>query len=132
MYTLKIKVTKEILRKSMYCGTELSTKDTVGANCAFALALRDIFPYAHVTATGIDFFYHSSTDKDLLPVDQVKLPLEAGNFIFQFDNVPPPVRLTLPEIEVEISIPDEVINQINIDELRPLLENHPTLSLINN
>ena len=42
---LEIKVTKEILSKSMFCAGE---SDYIQENCAFALAVRDIFPKARI------------------------------------------------------------------------------------
>jgi len=39
---MKIKVTKEILKKSMWCGTSAGRGQII-TNCAVALAVRDIF-----------------------------------------------------------------------------------------
>jgi hypothetical protein len=55
---IKIKVTKDILRKSMMCGVAESrglTEDkyTSVGNCAIAVAVRDVFPNAHVYMDGI-------------------------------------------------------------------------------
>ena len=118
MTKLKIKVTKDILERSKMCLTN------VGYNCAVALAVRDIFPRAWVE------------DDCIMPVsvEQTKIPLpeSATDFISKFDRYDAEERVNMPELEFEISIPDEVIEKINIEELKPLLQNHPTLQLIEN
>jgi len=52
------------------------------------------------------------------------MPLIAQQFIKLFDGfrLTPNLRLLLPEFEFIVEIPDEVIEQINIDEVRELLE----------
>lgn len=120
MTTLKIKVTKDILEKSKNCN------EMVGQNCAVALAVRDVFPAAHVLHHQIRPF----SDDPYLIKQRILLPKEATLFIIDFDRAEPGQRPYLPEIEFEIQIPDEVIEKINIDSLRPLLQNHPTLELV--
>lgn len=117
MYTLKIKVTKEILERSKMCG---SGNLNPSQNCAIALAVRDIFPDATI---GVECIHVGRV---------IWLPMEAQKFIERFDRIGPLERLRMEEIEFEVKVPDEVINQINIEELRPLLENHPTLQLTTN
>jgi hypothetical protein len=116
---LKIKVTKDILRRAMYCGT---TKGFISENCPIALAVRDIFPEAVVE------YYHINPFKG----STLEIPHNAEQFIKRFDMLSgsPKDRLGLPEYEFTINIPDNVIEQINIEELRPLLINHPTLELV--
>lgn len=114
---LKIKVTKEILERSKMCEMD----KLIYENCAIACAIKDIFPLSKVWKTYIE-----------LPFDiRIHLPQEAIIFISAFDMFAPCMRLTMQPIEFEIEIPDTVIEKINIEELRPLLENHPTLELIN-
>jgi hypothetical protein len=126
MTKLKIKVTKEILERSKRCGIKKYgvPKKEVGESCAIALAVRDIFPMAHVTRWNI-----CSEGIDVLK-SYIKLPTEATHFIDLFDTAGEEMRTSIPEFEFEISIPDEVIEEINIDEIKPLLVNHPTLELI--
>jgi len=52
------------------------------------------------------------------------MPLMAQQFIKFFDGfrLTPKLRLLLPEFEFIINIPDEVIEQINIDEVKELIE----------
>lgn len=122
--TLKIKVTKEILEASKMCGIGLKGDDwaeATNSNCAVALAVRDIFPQATIFQTLMVVLGKS-----------IRFPFYVTQYIKAFDNCAvPEERLKLPEFEFEVSIPDEVIDQINIDEIRPLLVNHPTLELIN-
>lgn len=113
---LKIKVT----RKQIDGGCRLN-----GRYCGIALAARDIFRQAHVTASSIRPFYYDDDRYTEIP-----LPENAMRFIRDFDGTEYDKRPDLPELEFEITIPDEVIEKINIDELRPLLVNHPTLELI--
>lgn len=116
---LKIKVTKEILERSKMCGHTGNMLETIAENCAVALAVRDIFPNVWV-----ERFYIKGLVKPIL------LPGIATNFIISFDNTTSADRPNLPEIEFEITIPDAVLEQINIEEIRPLLLNHPTLQLV--
>ena len=116
----KISITKEIIERSKYCGTGNDTH-TVGKNCAIAFALADIFPDVFVTnhcifPFGIDF----EKGKEL----KISMPVIAQQFIKLFDGfcLTPRLRLLLPEFEFVIDVPDEVIEQINIDEMRELIK----------
>ena len=123
MTKLKIKVTKEILERSKMCGTD--DGKSVSQNCAVAHSVRDILPNAAVD--GDNIWPNSSLNDELIP-----LPIEAKIYISKFDYTHPDDRPSLPEIEFEIEIPDSVIEKINIDEIKPLLINHPNLELIEN
>jgi hypothetical protein len=118
MTTLKIKVTKDILEKSKYCDQAASKAKY---NCAVSLAIRDIFPESYVMQNYIN---------PMVGCHVISLPEEARDFIGKFDISSPEERMLMPELEFEISIQDSTIEKINIDELRPLLQNHPTLQLI--
>jgi hypothetical protein len=120
MTKLKITVTKEVLEKSKNCGK--GDYREVITNCAVALAVRDIFPRASVVGPFLRF----EVGKD----DRAYLPKRVGRYIKKFDDTKPEHRPYLPEISFEIEIPDEIIEKINIEELRPLLTNHPTLELV--
>jgi hypothetical protein len=114
--SFKIKVTKEILELSKGCGAE--ELEIIGENCAIALAVKEIFP--DVVVTG-DFIYPFGVDdNDQWDELKILLPKMAQDFIKNFDSLYkiPNQRLRLPEFEFEISIPDEIISQINIDEVR--------------
>lgn len=138
MYTLKIKVTKEILEKSKYCGGNMGS-------CAIAQAVRDIFPTAIVgfvdmalfspdikevgNEAWMDFWYKFKHEK---PKDNhISVSEEMYQFISLFDRTPEEERPNLPEQEFEINLCDKVIEKINIEEIKSVLENHPTLQLTN-
>ncbi len=111
-----IVVTKDIIRECKNCGLELHVAEK---NCAVALALRDIFPDVYVTNCsiypfGIDF----KKDKEI----KIPLPVIAQQFIKLFDGFShiPQLRLSLPEFEFSVEIPDDVIEQIDIEEVREL------------
>jgi hypothetical protein len=118
---LKIKVTKAVLNESKNCGI-LNGGKPMATNCAIAVAVRDIFPNAIVTKSSIGLF---GFDREIIENDQKTM-----DFITKFDSSFPEQRPSLPEFEFEMSIPDSVIEEIDIEELKPLLENHPTLHLI--
>jgi hypothetical protein len=119
---LRISVTKEILEKSKMCGTD--SGKLISMNCAVALAVIDIFPRSCVSTSNIAVFHIG------LGVTLISLPEAACRFIDNFDKLSAEDRVKMEPISFEIEIPDEVINQINIDEIRPLLVNHPTLELV--
>jgi hypothetical protein len=121
---LKIKVTKSILERSKNCQLSAGGQGCVTRNCAVALAVRDIFPNASVTGPYMRAKFNDGDDLKII------LPRKVALFVSRFDSSTPEQRPNLPELEFEITIPDEVIERINIDELRPLLVNHPTLELI--
>ena len=116
----KIAITKAILEHCKNCGTG-NEAHNIGKECAVAYALRDIFPNVYVTnyyifPLGIDF----EKGQDI----KIPMPLIAQQFIRLFDgfHFSPNLRLLLPEFEFTIDVPDEVIEQINIDEVRALIE----------
>ena len=117
---LKISVTKEIIEKCKNCGN--GNKDhEIGRNCAVAFALIDIFPNVYVTNYFIFPFGIEYEKEEAL---KIPLPIIAQQFIKLFDGfrLTPRLRLILPEFEFTIEIPDEFIEQINIDEVRELIE----------
>ena len=116
---LKIKVTKEILKASMMCGTKPNDKEWL--NCAIALAVRDIFPTAEVYGSSIEY----NEDDTLIS----ELPKIAERFIIRFDSLKdtPKERLKMTPIEFEVNIPDEVIDEIGIDQAIEIINNSKTL-----
>lgn len=114
----KIAITKEIIAHCKNCGTGNEIR-RIENNCAIAFALADIFPKVYVTNHCI-FPFGIDGDKDI----KIPMPLIAQQFIKLFDGfrLTPKLRLLLPEFEFIIDIPDEVIDQINIDEVGELIE----------
>lgn len=121
---IRIHVTKEILRKSMMCGTISSSKNS--SSCAIALAVRDIFPKADIQHYYMEF---DNSDPEGLVTD---LPREAQDFINEFDCLfrTPHERLNLPELSFDIDVPNEVIERIGLDEVHRILKESETLSLV--
>lgn len=124
MYKLKIKVTKEILRKSMMCGTDGNT-DGLTQNCAIALAVREIFPRAMVNKMKI--YLDSNFD-----APTIQLSWRAWEFVLNFDSLArtPHLRLEMAELEFEVDLPQAVIDAVNISELEETLKTSETLELV--
>lgn len=116
MIKLRISVTKDVLEKTKNCSP---SADIAVTNCAIAYSVREIFPTAYVFSYAI-----------CLTGGHIILPEAASNFIISFDSLSPEERVKMKPFSFDIQIPDPIVNQINIDEIRPLLENHPTLQLI--
>jgi len=127
---LKIAITKEILEKCKNCGNENDERE-IGNSCAVAFALMDIFPDVHVTNYCIFPFGIKHEIEQAL---KIQLPVVAQQFIKLFDGfrLAPKLRLLLPEFEFTIDVHDEVIEQINIDEVRELLKEGTTCSFAHN
>lgn len=128
---LKISITKEILERSKDCNVE--DEGSVGSNCAIAVALRDIFPQAWVqTEDVIPFFDENATIPGLKKQQEelIQLPIEAQSFIAEFDSLSPEERSKMETFDFEVNIPDAVIDEINIEELKETLLIHPNLQLV--
>lgn len=115
MYTLTINVTKDSIEKAIFCSKEINFSKT---SCAIAHAVRDIFP------TAIIYFNHIELDGK-----RIALPTIASEFIEVFDRIEPNQRIKLKPISFQVSMPDEIIDKLNIDDLKQQLKNHPTLEL---
>lgn len=119
----KINITKEILASSKNCGINDET-ETVGTNCAIAIAVKDIFPEVFVTDHHIFPLGIKETDStaDL----RILMPKIAQDFVKIFDALKGmhKLRLLLPEFEFEILIPDEFISQINIEDVKAIASNN--------
>jgi hypothetical protein len=123
---LKIKVTKEILEKAKYCGIE---KGSVGTNCAIALAVREIFPDAFVAKWEILPFFNDELSPQEMELYAIKLPQKATEFISKFDNGSYWSRVKMEPIEFTVTVPKIVIDKINTEELKPIIEQSKTLEL---
>jgi hypothetical protein len=136
---LKIKVTKEILERSAMCGYRDGGPDNIiGQNCAIALAVREIFPTAQVCSNFIRERWVPGTLEYCLDNPEqtpecgwfIPLPENAKKFIRAFDIYGPSIRTSLPEIEFEITLTDEVLATINIDQVKEILKSSTTLELV--
>jgi hypothetical protein len=138
-----IKVTKEIQRRAMFCGTGACTgARTIRTNCEVALAVIKLFPHAKVFQKAISFTGEGAFEYDRnmgdirtimnLPKDMVALPIEVSGRIGDFDRLSndPLARLELPEYSFEIEVPDYVLNQIGIGQAYKVLSESKTLELV--
>lgn len=136
MVKLKISVTKEIIGRSANCGGAIDNiKDGVGSNCAIALAIKDVFPFAWTDSQYIIPFTQELTYSDLFHIIDseheilIKLPKKAQQFIEDFDESSPNMRIQMDPIEFEVEIPDIVLDKMDISEVTKQLQNHPILKL---
>lgn len=140
---LKVKITKEILEKSMLCNTELDFSNKVGENCAIGLAINQLIKDCWVSTDCIvssikmfelknkkDYEFKGVSNDTNFPW-RILLPKEAINFITKFDNLrnTPLERLKLPELEFEIELPQEYIDTIDISEAVEIINKSQTLEL---
>jgi len=126
---IQINITKDILKRSMMCGTNPLQKVT--SNCAIALAVRDIFKFAQVSKDNI-YFYKEDNDNHSNYISGCSLPESARVFIEKFDYLfnNPEKRLKLPEFSFEIEIPNAVIEQMNLSEVYKILSESETMELV--
>jgi len=121
----KIRITKDIIEQCKNCGTE-NNQFELSRNCAIAIALQDIFPDVYVTNY---FIFPFGIDDEKRKDIKILLPLIAQQFIKLFDGffLIPHLRLLLPEFEFTIDVPSEVIDEINIDEIKELIKSRDTI-----
>jgi hypothetical protein len=136
---LKIKVTKEVIEASRFCGCSSGNYKIV-ESCAIALAIREIFPaakvqrkvlfpfgYTHVTVSADSLFGYNKEGKEMPKID---LPPKAIRFIKSFDLMGSTARLRLQPIEFEIVVPEEVIKAISIEEVTSTISKSKTLEIV--
>jgi hypothetical protein len=116
----QINITKDVLQRSMMCGT--NPHGLVTENCAIAVAIRDLFPEMII---GCDICFDGLKES-------INLPNEATHFILKFDNLrdTPRKRLELPEFSFQIDVPEEYLEDITISEIKEILKNSKSLELI--
>ncbi len=121
----KISITKEILASSKDCGINDDETETIGKNCAISVAVKDIFPDVFVTDHHI--YPQGIRETDSAADIKIMMPKIAQDFVRIFDSLKgmSKLRLLLPEFEFEILIPDEIISQIDIDDLKAIASNNP-------
>lgn len=117
-----IKITKEVLQKTMMCGT--GGFNPANKNCGVAYAVREILPDAKVYRTII---LPEGNDNG----DHIQLPSIAVQFISDFDMLVKVLdrREFLPEISFTIEVPDLVIEKIGIKEATEIISKSSTLEL---
>ncbi|HSZ87013.1 MAG TPA: hypothetical protein VK787_13355 [Puia sp.] len=126
----KISITKQILEESKHCSSSINDVKLTGENCAIANALKYLFPDVYVTGY---YIYPFATDEQhIYKHFRIELPQIAKDFIRVFDSLckMPDTRTLLPEFEFEISLPDEIISEVNIDEIKNIVyKDLPALEL---
>jgi hypothetical protein len=140
---LRININAEVLERSMFCSSgKPLEKITIGeadvSNCAIALAIRDLFPFAIITIDEIRFLKEEhmkmsalTVIRDIsLKVPRCTLPQRASNFIQEFDAACYEERLDLEQFSFEIDVPEEVINSISIDDLNKALVGSTTMEIV--
>lgn len=120
-----IKVTKDILQRSMMCGVDSIAKNCA-INCAIAVAVREIFPQASV---GLNTIAPISKEEGL---ERISLPITAVSFISTFDSLyhTPAKRLELPEFSFEIDVPYSILEKVGISEVYKILSESKTLECV--
>ncbi len=87
-------------------------------NCAFAVAVRDLFPKANVTGEFIRVGERGET---------FNVSNEMSSFISRFDEATPEERVLFPEQSFELEIPDWALEEIDISDV---FEKSKTLELV--
>jgi len=128
---ITIKVTKEVLEKTKMC---ISGDTSTATNCALSYATREIFPFAHVHKKQIVVankihgnVYLSELRRFGYP--EIALPVEATNFIAEFDASTPEQRSQMQPFSFDVEIPSEVIDKIGIGQVYKILSESKTLEL---
>ncbi len=124
-----IAISKDILKASKHCGIE-NDPDTIGRNCAIANAVCHIFPDIYVT--GFDMFPFGGSEDQSIRSIRIPLPPVAQHFVRLFDGfrLTPSLRLLLPEFEFSIDIPDELIDMIDIEEVKAIIASSCSSNII--
>ena len=114
MVSLTMKITKDIYEKSKYCG--LMVNGEVQSDCAIQTCIKQIFPNSLVEYD----FIHVYLENDEEPV-LIDLPDVARDFIKVFDKSSPGERASMNELEFAIEIPDELLDRIDLSEIKAML-----------
>lgn len=122
MTKIQIHITKDVLERSKMCG--MGRMGAISQNCAVSFAVRDIFPNSKIVRElyfGKEFNNLSSS-----------LPPTVLSFIKKFDSLAPhpEKRILMSPFSFEIEVPDEVIEMINIDEVKRICNTSKSLSLV--
>jgi hypothetical protein len=127
-YKLKVKITQGILRQSAECGFD---GNRITKSCAITNAIRHIIPNA---ATGLNQIVlagnhigHHNGIKFVDAFDDCFRDAKSG-LITRQEGIRR--RLALPETEVTITLSDEFIQSINIDDLKTAVSKEQHLELV--
>lgn len=143
---VRIHITKDILKRSRMCGKNsmIGSSKYIMQNCAFALAVRDIFPNAGV---GRDCIFPDPTYymrpvnsvsqletilQEEITGDRFPITYAMQEFINRFDLCTPQERDFIEPNSFDLFIPDWAVLLIAQDhvEAARIIANSPTLELI--
>lgn len=108
----KITITKEVIDKSLMCGTQKEQSKRITTNCAFAVAYNELIPRTNVFHDSVCFDdINGIAIRKLDGVIFHRLSFEQKDFIYKFDLMDgePHQRYTLVGQTFDVEIPDEVI-----------------------
>jgi hypothetical protein len=120
-----IHVTKEILERSAMCGRfgQPPRLQMTGSTCAFAVAMQEIFPLAHVG-------YHGWWPNGVNTYPECSITRGMATFIRAFDHATPDERRAMAPQSFELEVPQEVIEKIGLGEVYRILSESKTLELV--
>lgn len=134
---LTVKITKDILERSKFCGYDdrgikiPNGGGEVGRNCGVALAVRDLLDTAWVNSEKIWVFDVDPTLRLIMagkaPMKIIQLPHSAQRFIEGFDSLGPEARAKMKPFSFKIEVPDSVIDNIGIEQVYKILSKSKTL-----
>lgn len=134
---IEIKITKRILEESKYCNSNGCSPEEhkIGQNCAIGKSIFNLFgcrswvcrDHIKYYKKGINWLGGICIDNEDFMID---LPPEASNFIYNFDNKSPEERVLMEPFSFEIDVPEEIINQIGIQEAIDIINKSETLELV--
>lgn len=135
---LQIDITKEILSQTKNCST--TDENEIGTNCAIGKAIHDIFPYSHVSRSTIEFFQSDDHRiKWLLGLATFRIQQSLASvvhsekvkkFVWLFDQSSPKMRENMAPISFEVDIPDAVIETIDIEDVKRIINETSHLNLV--
>ncbi len=122
MPIFKITITKEVIDKSLMCGTavENSNIEYVMGNCGIARAISELIPNIYVTEGWIRYFDLESNKI----IEEPNIDSEQAKFIRKFDSYSktPNNRYSLVGKSFNINIPQEVIDYYYQDKMNEVYE----------
>jgi len=135
---LTVNITQEILEKSKMCGIgEEKNSGMIGQNCAIGCAIVDLFGLRSWVGCSHIIIYEGDIDPSTSSfgeiVGSIPLPIEAFEFIEKFDRSSPTDRVNIKPFNFNIEVPDDLLETLvplNMDEIRNLISNSKSLSLV--
>jgi len=115
---IKIKITKDVLERSKFCGFNYDNGGLPSENCAIAVAVRDIFSDARVgystISTRFGIIRHPNRE-----------------FVTEFDKLRAEERVKMTPFDFYIDVPDSIIEKIGINEAIEIINKSDSLELVN-